>query len=161
MYFGTNFADVNNAGRANTLDVLLSQSQGTNTYDPPGRLDFGQTYYWRIDEVSAPPDSAVFKGDVWSFTVEPYSYVMKNIIATASSSNRADEGPENTINGSGLDETDQHSTEEMEMWLSAAEPAGAWIQYEFDKVYKLHEMWVWNYNVAFESVLGFCQQGIE
>jgi hypothetical protein len=80
---------------------------------------------------------------------------MKNIIATASSSNKADEGPENTINGSGLDETDQHSTEEMEMWLSAAEPAGAWIQYEFDKVYKLHEMWVWNYNVAFESVLGY------
>ncbi len=155
VYFGMNFADVNDAGRANTLDVLLSQSQGTNTYDPPGRLDFGQTYYWRVDEVSAPPDSTVFKGDVWSFTVEPYSYVMKNIIATASSSNRADEGPENTINGSGLDETDQHSTEEMEMWLSAAEPAGAWIQYEFDKVYKLHEMWVWNYNVAFESVLGY------
>ncbi|MBL7189667.1 MAG: hypothetical protein ISS70_25335 [Phycisphaerae bacterium] len=76
---GRNFTDVNDAGRGNTLDVLLSQSQGTHTYDPPGRLDFGQTYYWRIDQVSAAPDSAVFKGNVWSFTVEPYSYVMNNI----------------------------------------------------------------------------------
>ena len=30
-----------------------------------------------------------------------------------------------------------------------------YIQYEFDAVYKLHEMLVWNYNVAFELILGF------
>jgi hypothetical protein len=155
VYFGTSFSDVKDASRANTLGVLLGQDQGANTYDPVGRLDFGQTYYWRIDEVGAPPASTIFKGNVWSFTVEPYSYEVKNIVATASSSNSPDEGPVNTVNGSGLDGTDQHSTGEMEMWLSAAEPAGAWIQYEFDKVYKLHEMWVWNYNVAFESVLGY------
>ena len=147
VYFSTNFADVN--------DGIGGVTQSASSYVPPQYLGFGTTYYWRIDEVGDQPDSAVFKGGVWSFTVEPYSYVMKNIIATASTSNRAEEGPENTINGSGLDETDQHSTEEMEMWLSADEPAGAWIQYEFDKVYKLHEMWVWNYNVAFESVLGY------
>ncbi len=155
VYFGRNFDDVNDASRTDQRGALLSPGQIANSYTPPQRLDFETTYYWRVDEVGAPPDSAVFKGDVWSFTVEPYSYVMKNIIAAASSSNMADEGPENTINGSGLDETDQHSTEKMEMWLSAVEPARAWIQYEFDKVYKLHEMWVWNYNVAFESVLGY------
>jgi hypothetical protein len=42
------------------------------------------------------------------------------------------------------------------MWLG--KPSGddpVWIQYEFDRVYKLHEMLVWNYNVEFEVVLGF------
>jgi hypothetical protein len=102
VYFGTNFADVNGASRANTLDLLLSQSQGTNTYDPPGRLDFGRTYYWRIDEVSAPPDSTVFKGDVWSFTVEPFAFQAEDLIAKASSSSKG-KGPENTVDGSGLD----------------------------------------------------------
>ena len=156
VYFGTNFADVNDAGRANTLDVLLSQSQGTNTYDPPGRLDFGQTYYWRIDEVSAPPDSTVFKGDVWSFTVEPYSYVMKNIIATASSSLDDSMGPQRTIDGSGLNNSDLHSINVTDMWLSSPLDTGpAWIQYEFDRIYKLHEMWVWNQNQAIESTIGY------
>ena len=30
-----------------------------------------------------------------------------------------------------------------------------WIEYELGRVYKLHEMRVWNYNVQFELVLGF------
>ncbi|MHC4174324.1 MAG: discoidin domain-containing protein, partial [Planctomycetota bacterium] len=42
-----------------------------------------------------------------------------------------------------------------DMWLSGAEPLGAWIQYEFDKVYKLHQMQVWNSNQAVEPMLGF------
>ncbi len=43
-----------------------------------------------------------------------------------------------------------------DMWLGL--PAGdepVYIQYEFPKVEKLYEMWVWNYNVEFELVLGF------
>jgi hypothetical protein len=31
----------------------------------------------------------------------------------------------------------------------------SWIQYEFDKVHKLHEMWVWNSNQLIESFMGF------
>ena len=30
-----------------------------------------------------------------------------------------------------------------------------WIQYEFDAVYKLHEMWVWNSNQMVELDIGF------
>jgi hypothetical protein len=63
--------------------------------------------------------------------------------------------PENTINGSGLDDNDLHSTDATDMWLSDTEPLGAWIQYELDKVYKLHEMWVWNSNQVFEGLFGF------
>ena len=36
-----------------------------------------------------------------------------------------------------------------------ADPIPNWIQYEFDKVYTLHEMWIWNSNQAIESFLGF------
>jgi len=34
-------------------------------------------------------------------------------------------------------------------------PRPAWIQYEFDKIYALHEMWVWNHNLPTEPIVGF------
>jgi hypothetical protein len=37
----------------------------------PEGLVPGTTYYWRIDEVNAPPDETVFKGNVWSFSIPP------------------------------------------------------------------------------------------
>jgi len=41
------------------------------------------------------------------------------------------------------------------MWLSGATgPQPSWIEYEFDNVYKLREMWIWNYNEFMEPVLG-------
>ncbi len=67
VYFGTNFADVNTASRGNPLGVLVSLNHSTTTYDPPEFLDFGTTYYWRIDEVNSAPDYTIFKGLVWSF----------------------------------------------------------------------------------------------
>ena len=62
VYFGAAFEDVNAASRANPLGVLLSQAQDANLYDPEGLLSFGQTYFWRVDEVNAPPDSTIYKG---------------------------------------------------------------------------------------------------
>ncbi|MHC4521201.1 MAG: DUF1349 domain-containing protein, partial [Planctomycetota bacterium] len=65
-------------------------------------------------------------------------------------------GPDRTVDGSGLNENDEHSTEARDMWLSKA--AGAdpvYIHYEFDRLYKMYELLVWNYNVMFEPVLGF------
>ncbi len=69
VYFGTSLESVSNAGRTDALGVLVSRGQDANSYDPPARLDLGQTYYWRIDEVNAAPDFTIFKGDVWSSTV--------------------------------------------------------------------------------------------
>ncbi|HPC97192.1 MAG TPA: discoidin domain-containing protein, partial [Sedimentisphaerales bacterium] len=155
VYFGTSFADVNTAGRGNPLGVLASQDQSGTTYDPAGVLAFGQTYYWRVDEVNAAPDHTIFKGDVWSFTVEPLAYPITNIVATSNASSEEGAGPENTINGSGLNANDQHSTLSTDMWVGAAAGEPVWIQYEFDKVYLLHELRVWNYNVQFELMLGF------
>ncbi len=155
VYLGTVFDDVNDADTTNTRDVLVSPGQTATTYDPEGLLDFSQTYYWRIDEVNAPPDSTVFKGNVWSFTTEPYAYPIANVTATASSSNTTDMGPGKTTDGSGLNASDQHSVEPADMWLSSATgPQPTWIQYEFDRTYILREMWVWNSNQVLESLFG-------
>jgi len=154
VYLGTVFDDVNDASRNDPRGVLVRQGQSESTYDP-GRLAFGTTYYWRIDEASVPPDSTIYKGDVWSFTTEPVGYPVagKSTKVTASSS-EPNQGPENTISGSGMT-GDVHSTEMTHMWLTAAGAAGpAWIQYEFDKVLRLHEMWVWNHNGLMEPALG-------
>ena len=84
VYFGTNFDDVNEAGRTDARGVLVSQDQTDAVYDPD-RLEFGQTYYWRIDEVNAAPDYTLFKGETWTFTVEPFGYPIAGVTATASS----------------------------------------------------------------------------
>ncbi len=156
VYFGTVFEDVNAASRANPLDVLVSRNQDANSYDIPGVLEYGQTYYWRIDEVNAPPDDFIFQGEVWSFTVEPLVYQVENIIATASIPPFADnQGPQNTVDGSGLTDG-QHAVADATMWQGTATVDGpVWLLYEFDGIYKLEGMVVWNYNNAFEPFLGF------
>jgi hypothetical protein len=151
VYFGTNFDDVNNA-TVNSAEYMIRQSETIYTL---GRLDLEHTYYWRIDEVNAPPDSTIFKGDVWSFTTEPVAYAVPagSITVTASSAD-ADQGPENIVNESGLID-DLHSNELTDMWLTAPDAEGpAWIQFGFDRVLKLHEMWVWNHNSLMELALG-------
>ncbi len=156
VYFGPSFDDVATASRANPMGVLLSQDQTALTYDPPGLLEFSQTYYWRVDEVNAPPDSTIYEGRVWSFTVEPYVYPIANITATAFLADE-DSGPEKTVDGSGLGTDDRHSIQPSDMWLASAGPeydGPVWIQYEFDRVYSLYDMKVWNYNVQFERILG-------
>jgi len=154
VYFGPVWDDVNDATTADPMGVLVSQGQNIASYDPDTALDYGQTYYWRVDEVNGAPDNTVFKGEVWSFTAEPIGFPILSVSATASSSHSADMGPEKTIDGSGLDAVDQHSTEATDMWLSGMGDATPSIQYEFDKVYKLHELWGWNSNQLVESFLG-------
>ena len=155
VYFGTVFDDVNDATRADPRGVLVSQAQSATSYDPVGRFDFETTYYWRVDEVNAAPSNAIFKGKVWSFTSEPFAYVVPNVTATSNAASEDGAGPENTVNGSGLNADDQHSTDSTDMWLATAGDDPVWIQYEFDRVYQLHQMLVWNYNVQFELMLGF------
>jgi hypothetical protein len=159
VYFGTSFDDVNTASRTNPNGVLVSQNQEAATYDPPDLLAFEQTCYWRVDEVNAPPDSTIIKGRVWTFTAEPYAYPLENVTATASSAMEG-MGPEKTVDGSGLNAADQHSTEPNDMWLSAG-AAPNWIQYEFDRSYVLQELSVWNSNQAVEEVNDFGARSVK
>jgi len=149
VYFGTDLDDVSDASISDPRGVLVSPVQGqTESYYPVSgtlNLAFGATYYWRIDEVKGVPASRA-KGAVWQFSTEPLAYAIGDIAATASSYD-AEKDPNKTIDGSGLDADGLHSTDTAAMWLSAGEsPGEAWIQYEFDKIYKLREMLVWNYN---------------
>ncbi len=153
VYLGTSQADVTAAGRADPRGVLVSQAQDANTFDP-GRLAFGQTYYWRIDEVNAPPTSTIYTGKVWSFAVEPRSYAVANVKVTASSTYDKNSLPQKTVDGSGLNAAGQHSTTTADMWLSRAADPQPWIQYEFDRAEKLDQMVVWNSNQTYENVFG-------
>jgi hypothetical protein len=126
VYLSENFNDVN--------DGIGGVAQDANSYAPPQRLDFDKTYYWRVDEVNGPPDYTVYQGDVWQFTTEPVGYPIENIIATASSVQQVDRGPENTVNGSGLDESGllHDKVADDNMWLSSATGVQpTWIEYEF------------------------------
>jgi hypothetical protein len=154
VYFGTAAEEVANASVADPLGVLVSAGQADTTYDA-GRLAFGTTYYWRVDEVGS--DATVCKGNVWSFTVEPYAYTLaKASITPTASSSAKDMGPEKTIDGSGLSPADEHSTLETDMWLSSdAGPQPTWIQYAFDQVYSLNDMLVWNSNSSMETTIGY------
>jgi hypothetical protein len=61
VYIGTDFNAVED-GDAN----CYKGRQDANNYTPTD-LNFGTTYYWRIDEFN---DSNVWTGDVWSFTTK-------------------------------------------------------------------------------------------
>jgi hypothetical protein len=161
VYFGTTSAEVTAATTTNHPNVQVSLNQDANTYDPPGTLNFTQTYYWRVDEVNAPPTSTVYPGSVWSFTTEPVASQISNISTTASSYMLNME-PTKTTDGSGINTAnDQHGTDSTTMWLSDSTPQPTWIKYDLGKVYKLYEMWVWNSNQTIESSIGLGIKGVK
>ncbi len=149
VYLGQTFADVNEASRTKPGACLVSQGQTGTAYTPATVFDFGQTYYWRVDEVNQAPSGTILKGRVWSFTVEPHSYPLTTGITATASGSQLNEGPEKTIDGSGLT-GDLHGTLLTTMWLSLG-PSPVWIQYQFDKVYKLDKLLVWNSNTSLET----------
>jgi hypothetical protein len=148
VYFSENFDDVN--------DRIGGVIQNANSYTPAERLEFGTVYYWTVDEVNSPPDSTVFPGEIWRFTVEPTGYPIEDVTVTTTSASVEGSGPENTVNGAGLDEEDLHSVAVADMWLSApGQVQPVQLEYAFDRAYSLHEMWVWNYNMELEPFVNF------
>ena len=156
VYVGTSFEDVNAA----TVPTSAGLSENSFAMD---RLEFDQTYYWRVDEVNGTPDKTVFKGDVWSFTAEPYSIPIPgdSVIVTASSSSNEFSTPDKTTDGSGLGDDDVHAIASEAMWFTAAVDLDPWIQYEFDAVKKLDILKVWNSNGAAESAIGWGVKDVE
>ena len=162
IYFGTDAQVVANADTSDTTNIYRGRVN-TGSYTPTGKLVFGETYYWRVDETGAPPDNTVLKGNLWSFMVELFAYPVTNIVATASSSEPGKEA-EHTVNGSGLNEDGLlHDIGSVgNMWLSARDGnQPTWIEFEFDRVHKLSEMWVWNSNDSLEQVIGLGFKDVE
>ena len=67
VYFGDDYDTVYTA-----IVPDSNQPAADTNWAPPGPLDLGKTYYWRIDEVN---DPNVWKGDIWSFTTINYLVV--------------------------------------------------------------------------------------
>jgi hypothetical protein len=149
VYLSEVFSDVND-GAATVL-------QGETSFPEymPAELSYGTTYYWRVDEAN--DVTGWIKGQIWSYTTEPLAYAMSGSAITASASSWHNESmtPRKTVDGSGLDAEGLHSADENHMWLSGANDTNPWIQYEFDHIYNLQEIWLWNFNQTFESVIGF------
>ena len=155
VYFGTSYDDVAAATTTDPRGVLVGEGQEDATFDP-GQLEIGQTYYWRVDEVGGDLGGDLVAGQVWSFTAEPFSFALEGskITATASSVFSDTMTPDKTVDGSGLD-GDVHDTMPANMWLAYVSDMSPWIQYAFDKSYKLDKMLVWNSNQSIEPSLGF------
>ncbi|MHC4387963.1 MAG: LamG domain-containing protein, partial [Planctomycetota bacterium] len=64
IYFGTSFAEVNDA---NTSSGAFQDNQLLSDVNYPVSVIWGRDYYWRIDEVNNP----TWKGAVWSFATMP------------------------------------------------------------------------------------------
>jgi hypothetical protein len=152
VYLGTSFEDVNSA----TPAAAAYRGRQAETVYAPETLVLGTTYYWRIDEVNAAPDSTVFKGDVWSFQVEPVSYPIPiGAVSASASSTTEGQDPINIVNGAGLNENDEHSNLQEEMWLGADTDLTPSVTFEMAQVEKLDKVHVWNHNTQTEAILGF------
>jgi len=154
VYLSESFMDVN--------DGMNGTPQDANSYTHSPRLDFGTTYYWRVDEVNEAPDNTVHRGDVWSFQTEPYSIPIPSatIAVTASSASNEFSGPEKTLDGSGLEADGTHAIQTETMWFTAMGDMTPWIQYEFEGVKKLDTMKVWNSNSSAEGFIGYGVQAV-
>jgi hypothetical protein len=74
VYIGDNYDNVD-SGAAGTFvgnQTATSLTVGLPGSPLPDGLVRGTTYYWRIDEVEA-DGTTVYKGDIWSFTIEPFA----------------------------------------------------------------------------------------
>ncbi len=69
VYLGTDETAVKNADASDTTGIYRTR-QAATTYTPLEALQWGQTYYWRIDEVNT--DATITTGKVWTFTVASY-----------------------------------------------------------------------------------------
>ncbi len=135
VYFGTDPAALALAAEGIVETEVVVGTAGID-------LDFETTYYWRVDANGK-------EGLVFSFTTEPMTFAVENIVATSNGTPQEGSGPEKTLDG-------VVSMEATDQWL-AAPPEGEalWIQYEFPRALKLAEMAVFNSNTQFESMLGY------
>ena len=73
VYFGTSFDDVNEGAEGTYFGntSVTFQAIGFPGFPAPDGLLPGTTYYWRIDEVNDANAASPWKGNVWSFSIQP------------------------------------------------------------------------------------------
>jgi len=73
VYFGADPDAVRNATKASP-EYKTTKALGDEAYDP-GRLAWGATYYWRVDEVSDTHPDSPWIGNLWTFTTADFLVV--------------------------------------------------------------------------------------
>jgi hypothetical protein len=70
VYFGTDEEAVRNATKTSP-EYKGTKALGDESYDPD-ELDWGVTYYWRVDEINPSNADSPWVGNVWSFTTADF-----------------------------------------------------------------------------------------
>jgi len=73
VYFGTDEEAVRNADTSSP-EYKGTRALGSESYDP-GVLEWGATYYWRVDEINNNNSESPWVGGVWSFTTANFLVV--------------------------------------------------------------------------------------
>jgi hypothetical protein len=73
VYFGTDKEAVRYADTSSPA-YKGSGNSGSESYDP-GKLEWGTTYYWRVDDIDNTNPDSPWKGPVWSFTTADFIIV--------------------------------------------------------------------------------------
>ena len=71
VYFGTDRDAVESADTS-TADLYRGRQSGID-YNPPEGIEWGQNYFWRIDEINN--DATISTGRIWAFTIADYLVV--------------------------------------------------------------------------------------
>jgi hypothetical protein len=71
VYFGADAQAVATAAPG-TADLYQGRQALDQTTFDPGALDWGKTYYWRVDEVNDASPGGPWTGQVWSFTTADF-----------------------------------------------------------------------------------------
>ncbi|MCP4257878.1 MAG: LamG domain-containing protein [Planctomycetes bacterium] len=72
VYFGADKTVVTDAGPSDTTGIYRGRQINTE-FLPSERLDYNQTFYWRVDEYNN--DDTISRGRIWSFTVADFIVV--------------------------------------------------------------------------------------
>ena len=160
---------------------LLASGLTDSSYDTIGSpLAYETTYYWQVDTSTGDP-SEVWSFTTlpasgmstlaleWTFDSltnhnHTFEQAIENVMATASSEEGANRSVDRAVNEVGLAVVPviadpnalQHSNDADHMWIADPGQVGTvWIQFDFDQVYSLGTMHIWNHNVGapFENEL--------
>jgi hypothetical protein len=74
VYFGADSTAVAGATAADASIYQGRQTKDVTDFDP-GELEWGKTYYWRVDEINAAEADSPWKGPVWKFTAADFLVV--------------------------------------------------------------------------------------
>ena len=74
VYFGADAGAVANADTTTAGIYRKRLAVGTATF-AVADLEWGKTYYWRVDEIDSTNPASLWKGTVWSFTTADFTVV--------------------------------------------------------------------------------------